>query len=56
MQTSYSYPGLSDQARIKIQNMIDVGLISITNLPSRHEASVVQKFILDYLKSKQYFK
>jgi hypothetical protein len=36
--------------------MIDAGLISLTNLPSRHEASVVQKFILDYLKDKRSFK
>ena len=56
MTTSYSYPGLSNQARIKIQNMIDAGLISITNLPSRREASVVQKFILDHLKDKPSFK
>ena len=56
MSTSYSYPGLSNQARIKLQNMIDAGLISVTNLPSRHEASVVQKFILDYLKDKRSFK
>ena len=56
MPTSYSYPGLSEQAKIKLQNMIDAGLISITNLPNRREASVVQKFILDYLKDKRSFR
>ena len=52
MPTSYSYPGLSESAKIQIKNMIDAGLISVIGLPSRNEASVVQNFIMDYLEER----
>jgi hypothetical protein len=50
MPTSYSYPGLSEQAKTQIKNMIDLGIIQLEGIPKRNEASVVQNFIRDYLE------
>ena len=51
--TSYSYyPGLSQQAKDKIEYLVDLGLITANNQPQRREAAIVQQYIREYLERK----